>query len=398
MTSPDSLPPAPAKRFALFLPAPVALLLGVLFAFTLLFVYRRYSLTFGTGDDHANMLLEGEAFLRGNYLLSHWYLTTVTWYTTDIMLYAIGIRLRGMDPVLMHEVPAVVFATMVCVVMYLAARNRDAPGGFRWQGAVVAFALIGLPLESLASHLLLGPWRSVSILIGLIAFALIGKGDRSSVALWRLAALFVMIVIVIIADNFPLYVIVAPVLIVCALRAWQLPETRRAEAGIAIAVLLGVVVAKLCLRAIPAAGGFTVPDTIAGNIRLVEFDNIGRNFGWTVHTVQVLYGADFWGLPIGLQMVARFLRLLLIALVFWGMVHTLRPLTRRLSLQTAATLASTDRVDLYLALAMMINLLAYWLTNIAYYLEAQRYLVLFCVFGATLAGRVVSRLFADDAV
>ncbi len=379
----------PLVRFSTSIPIAVRAILGILLTLSLAWCYRRYSLTFISNSDFANSLLEGDAIFHGNVLLKHWVLTTVSYYTTDALPYAIGVAVRGCDPVLLHEIPVAVYVSTLIAAMFLATNPRTTGRGRNVWGAVIVFALIGLPAEPSAFHFLLGPARGSTIFYMLLMYLALDTPDQRPVSTLRLFLFGAVLTVALIGDDFPKYIIVAPILLVSLLRVWRNRNDWRAEARIAGTAVAALIAAKLVAFALTSAGGFTVPPADPEQLRIIPLNHLARNIGFTVEAFQNLYLSDFWGEPVRAGLLLRVLRLLSPALLMFGVYYVARHLKKSIDKSQIGTV-SVDRVSAYIAVGMIVNVFAYCITSLAVGLETTRYLVPFCVFGAVLLGREVS--------
>lgn len=380
------------------LPLPLRVLLVVLITPVAFLIYRRCSSTFPINTDYSNLMLEGDTMLHGNPLLSNWYLTTVSWYTTDIPLFALGIALRGFNPVLMRDIPTLVFLGVLAVSLWLASRPReDEARGSGLIGAAITFALLGLPSDVLATHLLMGPFRTGMVLLALLAYAALDtlkEKEDGRVPIVRLLLFSVPLTLALITDEFTQYIVVAPILLVTGLRLWRGPqEGRKVEIAILSATVATVLVAKITLKLLGAAGGFVMPDTYSNHIRIIPLLDLGRNLAWSVEGFQMIYSNNFWGMELGLPALFRILSGVSLVLVVYVMARVLFLLyaTARATPAAPVVLFPLDRISSYLALGMTMNLLAYSFSTLPIGLATNRYFAPVAIFGAVLAGRLYTR-------
>ncbi len=124
---PGSTPsPWSARRRRWVEVAAFALAAAALFA-----VYLRLSRTVPENSDEANVLLVASDMLHGNLLLHGWYLTDVSFYTTEVPQYALLEIFFGVHPDTAHIAAAMTY-TLAVVLAVLLAR-----GGFTSRAAVI---------------------------------------------------------------------------------------------------------------------------------------------------------------------------------------------------------------------------------------------------------------------
>jgi len=109
----------------------------VLAAVALFAIYLRLSRTVAENSDQANILLVASDLLHGNLLLHGWYLTDVSFYTTELPQYALLEIFFGVHANTAHIAAAMTY-TLVVVLAVLVAR-----GGFTSRAALVRLLLAG---------------------------------------------------------------------------------------------------------------------------------------------------------------------------------------------------------------------------------------------------------------
>src|SRR5260370_39499741 len=101
---------------------------AVALAVTLLFLaYLRMSRTYPENSDESNDLLMAWDMLHGNVLLHGWYLSDVSFYTTELPQYAMLERVFGLHTDTAHIAAAMTY-TLVVVLAVLLARGPAAAG------------------------------------------------------------------------------------------------------------------------------------------------------------------------------------------------------------------------------------------------------------------------------
>ena len=94
-------------------------------AVALLFVaYLQVSRTYPENSDESNDLLMAWDMLHGNVLLHGWYLSDVSFITTELPQYLMLERLFGLHTDTAHIAAAMTY-TLVVVLAVLLARGRD---------------------------------------------------------------------------------------------------------------------------------------------------------------------------------------------------------------------------------------------------------------------------------
>lgn len=243
-----SLPlPAPAARAAperrlaarvLRLGATMAAVLAGGAALTVLF--DAISTRFVPGNsDGATVVLEGAAVSGGNLALHGWAISLDSFWTLDVLLYALAVRIGGVHPDLMNLVPAILAASAVVLAAALAREGRRGLPAIAAIGAVIL--LLALPSPDLAYFLLQGPWHVGTTIAALGAFALLARPGGG----WRWIAGVVILAAGLLGDVMILTFGLLP-LVGCGLvamartRSWRAGVWSLAAAPASAALALGM--------------------------------------------------------------------------------------------------------------------------------------------------------------
>src|SRR5262249_55271617 len=123
--------------------------LGAIAVFT-----PRVARVYPVSSDDATGVLEADAILHGNVLLRGWTLSNVSFVTTDLPFYIVGVALAGMRPSLLRDVPVAVYMAAVAIGAALA-RGRS-PGARAMLGMTGLLVLLCLPAGGLAEFVTKG--------------------------------------------------------------------------------------------------------------------------------------------------------------------------------------------------------------------------------------------------
>ena len=138
-------PATPARRAAL-----VVLAVAVLF-----FCYWRQSQTAPLSSDGSANVLQAWDMLHGNPLLRQWWVSDVSFYTTELPQYMLVEVLTGLGPWVVHVAAAMTYTLLVLLAAVLA--RGGARGGAGLARALLAAGLMLAPQLSATSILLLSP-------------------------------------------------------------------------------------------------------------------------------------------------------------------------------------------------------------------------------------------------
>jgi hypothetical protein len=392
---PPRRPPARGGRAALRRPR-IALALALTLVLALLFLgYLRVSHTYPTNSDEANDLLMAWDMLHGNILLHGWYLSDVSFYTTELPQYALLEFLFGLHPGTAHIAAAMTY-TLVLVFAVLLARGKRADRGQE-----------GLARTLLTGGIMLAPQLGVGVFIVLLSLGHLGTSvplmltflviDRLRPRWYVPVLVGLLLAWVLVADQLVLLAGIVPLAAVCLLRVVrEIPAARRAagdarwlracvrarwyELSLAVAALAAWPVASAVSRVLSASGGFVLHP-------------IGYQFApvrtWPKHAWVSAEGllAMFGAKPQGPapELAFALLHLAGVGLVAWAACRVARRF-----------LSWPDMVSQVLLVAIVVNIAAYVPSTLADAtdLNAREFAVAL-PFGAVLAGRTLAPVIAS---
>ena len=221
-------------------------------------LYGRLGRRFPLNSDDATGVLEAEAVLHGNYLLHGWTVSNVSFYTTDLPFYIIGVIFRGIHPSLLRDVPAVIYTLTVALSVWLAGRGRRDRRS-AWLGMAVTFILIGLPSGFLAHFIFIVNDHIATTLLIIAALSVLDTAHGRALSWGRYALFTLALTLAITGDKLALWIAAIPVMIVCIGR---ILKKFKGEDGPNNVVLLGsclcaIAASQGILKLIQTAGGFT---------------------------------------------------------------------------------------------------------------------------------------------
>ncbi|MGO9781039.1 MAG: hypothetical protein ACLPKE_11065 [Streptosporangiaceae bacterium] len=353
--------------------------------------YIRLSATYPVNSDGANIVLMSWDMLHGNLLLHNWWMSDVSFYTTELPEYVLIDAIRGLSPDVTHIAAALTY-TLAVVLAALLAKGR-------------AGSREGLARVLLSAGIMLAPQLGVGIFVLLLSVGHIGTAVPA-LAVWLLLDLGprrwyipviagVMLAWAMIADSLVLVVAIAPLVIVSVSRAVPLLATGRPgpgrgtalrlrsawyELSLAAAAAAAWVASWLAGKAIHALGGYTLH---AVPFRLVAPAQLGVHAATTGDSLLALFGANFGGLHSGVAVAFAVLHLAGLALVAWALARVVR------------RWAAAGLVDQLLAVAIVINLAVYLFGSFSSGVLNGREIALVLPFGAALAGRSLGPVLAQ---
>jgi len=370
---------------------------AVLLAVILLFVaYLQVSRTYPENSDESNDLLMAWDMLHGNVLLHGWYLSDVSFITTELPQYLLLERLFGLAADTAHIAAAMTYTLVVVLAVLLA--GGTAPRREAGPRMLLTAALVFAPQLGAGVFVLLLSLGHIGTAVPLLLTWLVI--DRASPAgrpartrLPAPVAVGLLLTWVLVADPLVLLAGIVPLVAVCVTRAarelalaqrrgnrepgWARSglRARRYELSLAGAAVAAVGLASAVNRLLRAGGGFFLH---AVPYRLAPVHTWPKHAWVTAEGLLALFGAKPQG-PAP-AMAFAVVHLAGVALVAWAMARVARHF-----------LSWPDLVSQILLLAMVVNVVAYVPSTLADAtdLNAREFAVVL-PFGAVLAGRTLA--------
>ena len=344
--------------------------------------YIRLSATYPVNSDGANIILMSWDMLHGNAALHGWWMSDVSFYTTELPEYVLLDAIRGLSPDVTHIAAALTY-TLVLVLAALLAKGGC--GGSKQSRATSGE---GVARAAITAGIMLAPQLGAGIFILLLSVGHIGTAVPA-LAVWLLLDLArprwyvpvmagVVLAWAMVADSLVLVVAIVPLVIVATARAVRLVAGGTAlraawyEMSLAGAAAAAIGVSWLGQQAIRAAGGFTLHPV---PFSLAAAGQLGRHAVNVGDGLLTLFGANFGHLHSAAAVAFAIVHLAGLALVGWALCRVLRR-------PFAAGL-----VDQILVVAIIVNLVVYLFSSFSNGVLNGREIALVLPFGAALAGR-----------
>lgn len=327
-------------------------------------------------SDGAGNGLQAWSMLHGNWLLRGWWLSDVSFYTTELPEYLLVEAVRGLSPAVVHTSAALTYTLLLAGAAWLA-KGRT-PGRDGVARMLVAGGIMVAPQVAGVRVLMLSPDHFGSAVPVLAVLLLL---DLAPPRWWVPVLTGIILTGALVADQILLVTAVLPLLVVCGVRAGHRVARREPlrsswlELSLAGAGAAAVGLSTAILALITASGGFTVRPVRAG---LVTLPRALMHLRLIPKGLAVLFGVTT-GSHAALSAGLGLLHLAGLGLAIWGVGAALWRL-RRLGL-----------VDQLLVAVVLINLVAYVLFTPGSLLYSVRDFSAVLPLSAALAGRMVGR-------
>jgi hypothetical protein len=346
--------------------------------------YLRQARTGGVDSDAASNALQAWDMLHGNPLLRGWWLSDVSFYTTELPEYMLVEWIHGLRPDDVHICAALTYTLLVLLTGLVARGAARASEGIV-RGLLAAGIMVAPEIGGPTNTLLGSPDHTgtgVPIMVTLLLL------DRIRPRWYLPPVIFVLLTWVQVADSLATVAAAGPIVLVCLIRAglWLLPGRRSAPAwydlGLAAAAGASVPAAHQVLATITSHGGFDLhplPGALFASSSVLphQAEVVGL-------CVLILFGADLVGQVPGIAMSVAALHLAGLALACAGLLAGLWRFFAK----------DAERVSQLLVAGTLATLAAGWLgTHVTSGFSAHEIAVVLPL-GAALAGRMLGGLIA----
>ena len=365
--------------------------------------YLRQSRTVAVGSDGASQALQAWDLLHGNVLLRGWWVTDVSFYTTELPQYAAIELARGLSADVMHVAGAMTYTVLVLAAAFLARGRATGRTGLT-RALLAAGIMLAPQLGAGTQILVLSPDHTGTAVPVLLIWLLIDRAPHR----WYVPALvWLGLAWTAVADAMTLFVAVIPLAGVCAFRVAQgalgnrrlgnrrlgdRPRQLGYELALLAAAVLSIPAELAATALIRAAGGWQVhglatslggAGRLAGNARLA-----GQG-------LLTLFGGNVFGAASGSVLALAFavVHLAGVALALVGVSTAFRRLARptrptRPPQPTRPT-GSADLIESVLLAGIAVDLAGYLAGVQAVNISSTREIAPVLPFAAVLAGRIV---------
>jgi hypothetical protein len=367
----------------------------VLAGIVLMLCYLRTAGTVPVLSDGAGNALQAWDMLHGNLLLHGWWVTDVSFYTTELPQFMLVEVVAGLRPEVVHICAAMTYTLLVLLAAFAArGRARGAEGVVR---ALLAAGIMLAPQPGAPTWILMSSPDHVGTAVPLLVLLLLL--DFAPRRWWVPVAAGVILAWTTVGDEIALAVGVAPLALVCLLWAGRVLASSRGglraawyELSLAAAAIVSVPVALAADRVLRHLGGFS---TNKGVSSLVPLPVMSGNLPLWARSILAVFGADYPDASGRLHVAVALVHLVGVALVAAAVLAAVWGLLRSLVTRPAGPTGSRDGSasgDLtadFLVVAVVANLVAYLVMFHINNIYAAHEIGPVLSLGAALVGRIL---------
>jgi hypothetical protein len=349
----------------------------------LFILYWRQSESVSPSSDGASNVLQAWAMLHGNLLLHNWRVSDVSFYTTELPQYALIESVLGLGAWVVHVGAAMTYTLLVVLAGWLAKGQARGRAGLA--RVLLATGVMVAPQLSATQIVLLSPDHTGTAVPVLVTWLVI---DRITPGRWQAArwvvplVVFLVLTWTMIGDSIVLITCIAPLLLVCLIRACpglirrgERPASRWYELSLAGAAAVAGGLGSVAPRVISALGGYQQAPVEADTAVTAL-----RHQAWvTFQAVLELFGANVFDARPAIEVVFVWLHLV-------GAIAVLCAL----GLALGRLFRFQDLVVPVFAVAIVFNLGSYIFSSHALDILGAREIAAVLPLGAVLTGRVLA--------
>jgi len=354
--------------------------------------YLRLSRTVPVNADGASNALQAWDMLHGNLLLHGWWLSDVSFYTTELPQYMLIESVRGLGPDVVHVAAAMTY-TLLVLLAGLLAKGRAAGREAAVRVLIAAGIMLAPQLGNASYTLLLSPDHVGTGVPLLLLWLVI---DRAPPRWYVPVTAGLLLAWVQVADSVTLIIGVIPLVIACAARGWQ--ERARKDRGdpgeqavrplprddaprwyypsLAGAALASAAAAPLAVRLMHGLGGYSVYQP---RVMLATAGSLPRHLVLAYQGAAELFGAGFPAHQPGVAVFFAAAHLAGLALAAWALCLAVSRFFRWQDLLVPA-----------FAAAILLNLAAFIVSVTPVNIRSSREIASVLPLSAVLAGRLLA--------
>ncbi|WP_169086862.1 hypothetical protein [Paenibacillus sp. PL91] len=321
-------------------------------------------------SDSATAVLQAYSMIKSNALLEGWFMSTGTYYTTDLIFYAIAALVIGLSSKIIYVITAIQFAVLVVIASIIASKNKEQ--GYSKFKFVLTFFILVIPSYMMAMMVFSGPMHIGGMIYALIAlYGLVYIRNNN----YKWAVYTSLLTIALIGDQFILWIFVLPVVMVSIVRI--LINKNRKKESLIIGFSVFSYIIQFLIQKI-----FRFNEVNAGNMLFTTYEQLQKNVRLTIEGLLEIYGANFFGKPFTtLDSLVILIHLAILFVIIYVIYINIK-----------TDLIKKDRMAQILVAGIVLNILEYLFSNMAIDINTTRYLIPMFVYSAILFAKTVGEI------
>ncbi|MDE9440704.1 hypothetical protein KKJ13_03450 [Xenorhabdus bovienii] len=338
--------------------------LPVLFIF-LIIVYFFIGEGYTPSSDQASGIIIGNDIANGNIFLNGWSLSTVTFYFTDLIWYAL-LSLAGVSN---HTqailVPAILLSALTCLSVYLVMLNKRVPWALFFSFGIIGAYSSGI-FNLAVSHI--GAYVYTSIVYILLSQD--RKNTNNNNKIW----ITLLSTVIFFSDDISKYTLLIPIIMSLVIDFAKNKKTTTLSH--IFIIIFSYILSKVLLHSIIFLGGFQLPGV--GVPKFVTISAFIDNIRYFLVGSLNIFQANIFGMDIGALSASTGIRFLFMIFFYGYITWALRKLL------------SYSFLDSSLLISSIIMPIAFIFSNIPSSVDSIRYIAPSIIFGSIFISRNVS--------
>ncbi|MBS6077515.1 MAG: hypothetical protein KIB03_21960 [Citrobacter freundii] len=334
------------------------------------YIFISFSHQFAPSSDSMSGVLEAVDMAAGNWTLKGWYLSTVTFYFTDLIWFAAAIKIFGYADWITYVIPGMMAGSLITACYALSA-NTDS----KWRNIWPLFLFMAVPGGAVSYMFSVAIIHVPTYAYVVFSYILIESYLRSKNVIYLFFST-ILSSLTIFSDDITTYIFFIPIALSCIISKGNARE----RFFIFLSLMLSYALFKILLFISNSSELFFLPGMPSP--AFVTYDKLGFNLSLLFKGILTLFNSDFFGKkiasPEGIYSSIKFV----VALLFFFFIF-----------RSATKFKSLSLIDIALLISSLIMIPAYAISDKPVDDGTTRYLVPVIIFGSIFICRnlVVSK-------
>lgn len=254
--------------------------LTLIFIFTT-YVFIAFSHKFIPSSDSMSGILEAADIANGNVTLKGWYLSTVNFYFTDLIWYALAIKIFGYEPWITYIIPGIMAGCLVTACCALGAKNNV-------KNTWPIFLFMAVPGAMISYMLSVAIIHVPTYLYIVITYIFVERYCISEEKKYLIPAIIISSLTVY-SDDITTYLLFIPLALSCLFSK----ERIKIRFFVFASLIISFVIYKAILYFTSSSDFFFLPGV--GKPVFVTYEKLTFNLSLLFQGIVVLFDANFFG-------------------------------------------------------------------------------------------------------